>query len=69
MELIIASLIIFILVKEVMYFKERKDILDRLMAKNLPEYKDNAKEEQNDYGKEDKNVVELEDAKDELMYE
>lgn len=50
-----------------MLFKERKDTLDRLMAKNLPEYKDNIKPEENVYSEEDDNLVDLEDAKEDLM--
>jgi len=67
MELIVITLILYILAKEVMYFKERKDTLDRLMAKNLPEYKDNIKPEENIYSDEDANIVDLEDAKEDLM--
>ena len=38
--------------------KERKDMLDRLMSRNLVEFKDNVKPEDNDYG-EDSTEVEI----------
>jgi hypothetical protein len=66
MELILIAIIIYLGVKEYLTHVERKDMLDRLMAKNLPEYKDNSQPEENEYPEEDKNLIDLDDAREEL---
>jgi hypothetical protein len=55
--------------REVLHHKERKDMLDRLMARNFIEYKDNEKLEQNKLEPEKDETVDLVDAKKELYGE
>ena len=38
---------------------ERAEMLDRLMAKTLPEFKDNQTPEENEFGDEDPDVVDI----------
>ena len=63
-------IIILLLGIQVVYFvfsyRERRDLLDRIMAKNLEEYKDNIKPEENDFGKDDPNLIDLDEAKEEI---
>lgn len=62
------ALIAFIAYKEHLAYQERKDSLDRLMSKNLQEYKDNSTTiEENDYGVEPDPIVGIEDAQEELV--
>jgi len=62
---IILALIAFLLVREVLAYRERRDMLDRLMAKNLPEYKDNQKEEPNEFEEEeDPDLLPIDQARD-----
>jgi len=55
--------------REVLHHKERKDMLDRLMARNFIEYKDNERMEKNNLEPEKDETVELVDAKDALYGE
>jgi hypothetical protein len=65
-EIIIVVLLIGQLVMFYFNYRERKDLLDRIMAKSLVEYKDNQKPEENDFGKDDPNLVSLDEAKEEI---
>lgn len=56
-------------VREYLHYKERKDMLDRLMARSFTEYKDNDKPEKNQLEPKDDGTVELDDAKNELYGE
>ena len=51
-NIIIICLSIYIVVREILYFIERRDMLDRLMSKNITEYKENVKVEPNIYQEE-----------------
>lgn len=51
--------------REFLAYRERKDFLDRLMAKDLPEYKNETVEEP-EPKEEPETVVELEDAQEEI---
>lgn len=44
-------------------------MLDRLMAKNLVEYKDNSVVEENQVEPKDEGIIELDDARDSIMNE
>lgn len=68
MELIIAGLVVLIAVREYITFKERKDMLDRLMSRTFEEYKDNSKPEENHLEPEDDGTESLEAAKGKIMY-
>lgn len=50
----------------VLSYLERKDFVDRLMSKDIVEYK-SIKEEQNQFGEQNENLVSVFDAKEELM--
>jgi hypothetical protein len=64
----IAILSILLVASEVRSYIERKDFLDRLMAKSLPEYKDNAVVTENDYKDgENPNLINIEDAEEEIL--
>lgn len=65
-ELIVIALIIAQALFFYLSYKERQVLLDRIMAKNLNEYKDNIKPEENEYPKEDENLINIEEAKDEI---
>ena len=49
-----------------MFFVERRDMLDRLMSKDLDQYKDNVKTEPNDFGKLT-SLDELEEHKEDII--
>lgn len=66
MEFIVIALIILYGFREFLLFKERKEVMDRLMSKNLPEFKDNAKPEDNELEEKEESET-LEDAKEEII--
>lgn len=47
MDLIVILLTALLLIREGMHFVERRDMLDRLMSRSLPEFKDNQSTEEN----------------------
>lgn len=59
---------IITIVSLVLGYIERKDMIDRLMSKNIVEYK-SLKEEKNDFGEDNQNLINILDAKQELMNE
>lgn len=67
MELIAALLFILLLIREILSYRERHQMLDRLMAKSLPEYKDNSKVEENKLDPVDDGTVSLEEAEGDLL--
>lgn len=67
MELIAALLFILLLIREILSYRERNTMLDRLMAKSLPEYKDNSKVEENKLDPVDDGTVALEQAEEEIL--
>lgn len=69
MEIIfIIILTIITLTVIVLSYFERKDLLDRLMSKNITEYK-SLKEEQNQLEDEDDNLISILDAREEILNE
>lgn len=64
--LIITALILLLVFRDITAYRERQLMLDRLMAKSLPEYKDNQKPEDNTIDIENDETVPLEDAEEEL---
>lgn len=52
----------------VLSYLERRDLVDRLMSRNITEYK-SIKEEPNDFGDDDSNLIPLADAKKEILNE
>lgn len=68
MEFIIAGLILLLGLREYLSYRERRDMVDRLMSKNFQEYKDNTKPEENQLEPVDDGLKELDDAKQEIIY-
>jgi len=69
MDIVItAALILFLAWRELLSYRERDKLVDRLMAKNLPEYKDNAAPEPNHVEPDPDESMDLDAAKEELMY-
>lgn len=66
MEYAIVILAALLAVREFIHYRERKDMLDRLMAKSLPEFKDNSKAEENKFEIDDDGTSYLEEVKQEL---
>lgn len=64
--LIIISLLIITLTVLVLSYLERRDLVDRLMSKNIVEYK-SLKEEPNKLEDDDPNLIPIFEAKEELM--
>jgi len=48
-------------------YKERQKLLDRIMAKDYREFVDNDKPEENDFSDGTENLVDIEEAKAEIM--
>ena len=67
--LVIITLSALLALREVLHHKERKDMLDRLMARNFTEYKDNERAEPNQLEPKPDETVELADAREELYGE
>lgn len=69
MEIIIGCLLLLILVQGYVSYKERGDLVDRLMAKDLEDYKIATDEEDNIFGDEeddDDDLMPLDDAREEI---
>jgi len=64
---IILALIIFLIWREWLSFHERENLVDRLMARNLPEYKDNVAPEPNHVDPAPSTVFDLDEAKEEII--
>lgn len=60
------ALFVLLVLREVISFRERQSMLDRLMAKSLPEFKDNIKLEENKLDPVDDGTVALEEAEEEI---
>lgn len=71
MELFAILLFVLLLLREGTSYFERRDMLDRLMAKSLPEFKDNQTTEENQLSEQvvDDDALPIEEAQDELMKE
>lgn len=68
MELLSAlALFILLILREILSYRERNAMLDRLMAKSLPEYKDNQKMEENKLEPVNDGTVSLEEAEGEIL--
>ena len=65
---VILALLAFIAWRESLSFKERAQLVDRLMARSLPEYKDNQTTEPNEIEVPNPDVLDLDDAKQEIVY-
>jgi len=63
---IIIFLILSNIVSLILASRERKDLLDRIMSRSFTEYKDNEKLEDNDFGDEESNLIDLNEAKEEI---
>lgn len=67
-QLLTYALLGVLLIREGMHFVERRDMLDRLMARSLPEYKDNTQPEDNQLEDEsDDDSVPIEQAEQDLL--
>lgn len=70
MELTTVLLLILIAFREFLSFRERSQMLDRLMAKSLPEYKEETKPEENQIEQEKPDTtIPIEDAESDLVEE
>lgn len=67
--LVIIILSGFLALREYLHFKERKDMLDRLMSRSFTEYKDNTNPEPNNLEPEKDGTIDLVEAKKELYGE
>ena len=63
---IVALFLIVMLVGQYVAYREREALVDRLMAKSLPEYKDNQTTEPNEITQVSDSTVSLEDAEADL---
>lgn len=61
------ALFILLILRELLSYRERHHMLDRLMAKSLPEFKDNTKQEENKLEPVDDGTVALEQAEEEIL--
>jgi len=66
--ILIIILAIIVLVSLILGYIERKDLVDRLMSKDLIEYK-SLKEEPNQLEDENQNLISVFDAKEEILNE
>lgn len=67
--LVITLLTTLLIVRDFLHFKERKEMLDRIMAKSFIEFKDNEPKPEPKEQKPVDNEVELDDAKEDLYGE
>lgn len=67
--LIVLTLSVLLIIHEIISYRERQSMLDRLMAKNLPEYKDNQTTQDNTIDEIEDDTVPLEDAEEEVVGE
>ncbi len=58
----------YIIWREHLAYLERRELVDRLMAKNLPEFKDNVATEPNHLEDKPSDLIDLEDGREELTY-
>jgi hypothetical protein len=61
------ALLAFIVWREWSATQERTDLIDRLMAKNFPEYKDNRAPEPNHFEVKPTDVVDIEDGREDMI--
>lgn len=62
-EIALIILVIILGIREYVSYTERKDLLDRLMARNLPEYKEYSAPEEPNHLEEETTEIPLEDAR------
>ena len=67
MEIVSALLFILLLIREVISYRERTSMLVRLMAKSLPEFKDNVKTEEDKLDPIDDTTVSIEEAEEDIL--
>jgi len=63
-EIAIAVLVIILLVREIVTYRERKDLLDRLMSRDFTQYKDYTQKEEANQLKEESTEIPLEEAQE-----
>lgn len=63
---IILALLAYIAWREQLSYRERTELTDRLMARSLPEYKDNQATEPNELDTPPTDVIDLDEAREEL---
>jgi O-methyltransferase involved in polyketide biosynthesis len=66
--LVVLNIFTLILLGLVIYLsmRERRELLDRIMAKSLPEFKDNQKLEENNFDDGSANYVDIAEAREEI---
>lgn len=61
-------LLIYVLIREILAYKERREMLDRLMSKDLTDFKTNTQEEDNQVLQdEDDGTISILEARDEML--
>lgn len=65
--LTVIALLVFLALREYLIHDQTQKLLDRLMARSLPEYKDNLQQEENHVEPEQSDVVDLDEAREELI--
>ena len=69
MELIVLALLILVGLREYLAYRERSQMLDRLMAKNLTDYKDTTQTpELNQLESDDDDTMPIEDAEEAIVF-
>lgn len=67
MDITLGLLVLLLLIREGLHFLDRRDMLDRLMAKSLPEFKEQTQPEENKLDEPEPDFsVPIEDAEEEL---
>lgn len=66
MSYIDVALLVLLLIQGYLSYRERRELVDRLMARDLTDYKAAEVDEDNDYGDEDDDLVPIEEARDDI---
>lgn len=67
MPLITYLLLAYIVLREVMWFVKERDMLDRLMSRNLEDFKTNTKDIENEIADDDDNTIPILEAREEML--
>lgn len=69
MSYIDVALLVLLLIQGYLSYRERQQLVDRLMARDLTDFKASEPDEDNDFGEEDDdNLVPIEEARDDIDY-
>lgn len=68
MDYLSILLVLLFLLQGFVSYRERKELTDRLMAKDLTDFKANEPEEENDYDEEEDDLVPVEEAREDIEH-